>query len=507
MIRTSTYTIYVDLPENREEVLLVHSYSGAFDKVKRTLATYLRANEAKQRPKPLYGEWISEPPIEDTVVSPSDATIELLKRRGYLTAMTEEEEETYFVKMATKVHQIESLLMPAYIIMPTYSCNLRCSYCFQDHMRTNPAFQHLLQIMQPEIADRILGAMPQIEASHGVPADIDVTRGMTFFGGEPLLEANHSIIEYIINKASSIGQARFDAISNGTELHAYQDLLGPDKISSVQITLDGPALEHDQRRIYADGSGSFDRIADNITMALDLGVQISVRMNIDRNNIEQLPRLADEIIGRGWHRYEKFATYTAPIHATNGKTDAKTTFNSWHLQKALKEMRQEYPNMQVILPPDDAMPDTIRQIFEQYQDPSQQKKALPPFKASYCQAHRKMYVFDPFGDIYACWEKTGDQKIKIGNITENNQVVLNEELNQTWRNRTVVSNPTCRKCRYALYCGGGCAVLAMNSGGAFHSNYCDGFGNRFRANVAQAYQDHLSGEQPMLKPNKPVCSC
>jgi uncharacterized protein len=498
MLRTSSYTIYVDLPDNQDEMLIVHGYSGAFDKVKRAIATYLRFRETKQRPKPLYGEWIP---------APSQATIELLKRRGYLTEMTVEEEEAFFVRVATKVHQIESLLMPAYIIMPTYSCNLRCSYCFQDHMRTNPAFKHLLQIMQPEIADRIFAAMPQIEAGHGVPADINVTRGITFFGGEPLLAENHSIIEYIVNKALSLGQTRFDAISNGTELQAYKDLLAPDKISSVQITLDGPAIEHDQRRIYADGSGSFDRIADNITMALDLGVQISVRMNIDRNNIEQLPRLADEIIARGWHRYEKFATYTAPIHASNENTDVKTTFNSWHLQKALKEMRQQYPNMEVILPPDDALPDTIRQIFEQYKDLSQQKKPLPPFKASYCQAHRKMYVFDPFGDIYACWEKTGDKKIRIGHITENNEVVLNEELNQTWRNRTVISNPTCRKCRYALYCGGGCAVLAMNSGSAFHSNYCDGFGNRFRANVAQGYQDYISGAEHLVKRNKPVCSC
>ncbi len=507
MLRTSSYTIYVDLPNNPEDVLLVHGYTGAFDKVKRPIASYLRSAQAKHRPKPLYGEWVSEPPVEANVIAPSPATIESLKRRGYLTEMTVEEEEAYFVKMATKVHQIESLLMPSYIIMPTYSCNLRCAYCFQDHMRTNPAFKHLLQIMQPEIADRIFAAMPKIEAGHGVPADLDIPRRITFFGGEPLLAENHSIIEYIINKALSLGEARFDAISNGTDLKAYQDLLGPDKISSVQITLDGPALEHDKRRIYADGSGSFAKIADNITMALDLGVQVSVRMNIDRNNIQQLPQLADEIIARGWHHYERFATYTAPIHASNENTDVKTTFNSWHLQKALKEMRQQYPNMEVILPPDDALPDNIKNMFKQYKDPSQKKKPLPPFKASFCQAHKKMYVFDPFADIYACWEKTGDQKIRIGQITENNEVVLNEELNQTWRNRTVISNPTCRKCPYAFYCGGGCAVLAMNHSGNFHSNYCDGFANRFRANVAQGYEDYVSGAEPLVKRNPVVSSC
>lgn len=507
MLRTSSYTIYVDLRNQPEEVLLVHGYSGAFDKVKRPIASYLRSVQSKQRPKPLYGEWISEPPIESDIVAPSPAMIESLKRRGYLTEMTEEEEERFFVKMATKLHQLESLLMPAYIIMPTYSCNLRCAYCFQDHMRTNPAFKHLLQIMQPEIADRIFAAMPQIEAGHGVPTDANIPRGITFFGGEPLLEENHSIIEYIINKALSLGEAHFNVISNGTELHAYKDLLGADKISSVQITLDGPALEHDKRRIYADGSGSFDKIADNITMALDLGVEVSVRMNIDRNNIQQLPQLADEIMARGWHHYEKFATYTAPIHASNENTDVKTTFNSWHLQKALQEMRREYPNMEVILPPDDGMPDAIRQIFAAYKDPSQKKKSLPPFQASFCQAHKKMYVFDPFGDIYACWEKTGDKKTRIGHLTENNEVVLNEELNQTWRNRTVVTNPTCRKCSYALYCGGGCAVLAMNHTGNFHSNYCDGFGNRFRDNVAKAYQDYVSDAKPLVQRNRTVSIC
>lgn len=506
MLRTSSYTIYVDLPDDRDSVLLVHGYSGAFDKVKRPIATYLRS-VAKPRPKPLYGDWSPETQIKEESFPPSQVTLEQLKQRGYLTEMTEEEEEAFFVKMAKKIHQIESLLMPAYIIMPTYSCNLRCHYCFQDHMRTNPAFKHLLQVMQPEMADRIFAAMPQIERGHGVSEDAELPRKITFFGGEPLLEENYSIINYIVQKGLSVGETYFDAVTNATELHAYKDLLGADKISGLQITLDGPSYEHDQRRIYADGSGSFAKIADNITMALDLGVQVSVRMNIDRNNIKQLPELADEIIARGWHKYETFATYTAPIHGSNDKTDVKTTFNSWQLQKALKEMHQEYPNMQVILPPDDGMPDTIKQIFEQYQERAQKKKVLPPYQASFCQAHKKMYVFDPFGDIYACWERTGDQKIRIGYLNENSEVVLNEELNQTWRNRTVITNPVCRKCSYALYCGGGCAVQAMEHNGNYYSNYCDGFANRFRASVAKAYQDLITGNKPIVKRNRTVASC
>ncbi|MDJ0729707.1 MAG: radical SAM protein [Crocosphaera sp.] len=501
MIRTSSYTIYVDLPEEKEKMLLVHGYTGSYDKVSQRVATYLRSLEVKKAPKPLYGDWSPEPPIEGEVIAPSQVTIELLKRRGYLTEKTVEEEQEYFTEMATKLHHLASRLNPNYVIMPTYSCNLRCSYCFQDHMRTDPSYKHLLKTMQPEMVDRIFAAMPQIERGHGLTEDMDLPRNITFFGGEPLLAESRPIIEYIINKTLSQGKGNFTAITNGTELEVYQDLLGPDKISFLQITLDGPPKEHDQRRIYADGSGSFEKIARNITMALDLGVEIEVRMNIDRNNIHQLPNLADEIIKRGWNKYQKFSAYTSPVTTSelNNKTSVKTTFNSWELDQALDAMRQEYPNMKVIDRPDDGLMARVRQIFEQRKSP------LPNLKASFCGAHNKMYVLDAFGDIYACWEKTGDKKIRVGYITEDSQVILNEELNQTWRNRTVVSNPVCRQCRYAFYCGGGCAALAMSHKNKFHTNYCDGFGHRFRASTAQAYQDHINKVEVSAKPEK-VCT-
>ncbi|MGA9379937.1 MAG: radical SAM protein [Phormidium sp.] len=490
-MRASNYIIHV--PLSKDTTILLQSYTGAYDQVSVDVAKYVNSLSVS-RSKPLYGDWSPEPLTNVEVVTPSPATIELLKKRGYLTEMTPEEEEAFFVKMATKLHQLQSRLMPEYILILDYNCNLRCSYCFQDHMRTNPVFSHLLQTMQPETIDRILATMPKIERSHGVSEDADLTRPITFFGGEPLTAENYSIIKYTIQKTKALGKAEFSAVTNGTQLEYYQDLLGPEMISELQITLDGPSHEHDKRRIHADGSGSFDQIAKNITTALDLEVQVNVRMNIDRNNITHLPELADEIIARGWNSYEGFSAYTAPVTATNSKTDHKTTFNSFQLNQALDKMRQHHSQLEVIKRPNDPLITRIQRIFKEQASPGTN------FKASFCGAHNKMYIFDPFGDIYACWEKTGDKKIRIGHIAENGAVVLNEELNQTWRNRTVISNPVCRKCPYAFYCGGGCAILAMNQNGSLNTNYCDGFANRFKASVAEAYQELVANTNVLPSP-------
>lgn len=484
MLRTSSYCIYVDLPENSKDMLLVHGYTGANDIVSNEVATYLRSLETRRPPNPLYGEWSPQQCINgnEQVAIPEDQTIEILKKRGYLTGMDVQEEEDFFIKSATELHNASR--KPGYLFMPTYDCNLRCPYCFQDHMRTNPSFNHLLRTMSCDLVDRIFMAIPKIDEYYGLQDNQQTPRNIGFFGGEPLLVKSRPIVEYIIDKALAIGDTTFWAITNGTDLHAYKNLLCPEKINFLQITLDGPPQEHDKRRIYTDGHGSFEQIARNITMALDFGIKVSVRMNIDRNNIEQLPTLADEIIKRGWNSYSTFNSYTAPIHAANEQTDTKTTLDSWGLDKMLTEMRQKYPKMFVIERPDDSTKNSAKQIFS--------SQGVSQLQSTFCSAHNGMHIFDAFGDIYACWERTGDSNIRIGHVTQEGGVVLNNPVDDMWQSRNVTTNPTCRKCRYALYCGGGCAVLAEEAHGKFFTNYCDGFASRFRSSVAEAYVDHVT---------------
>lgn len=483
MLRTSSYTIYVDLPDGDDEVLLIHGYTGAYDKVSRPVAGYLRALSAA---RPANG---SRPAGSDGW-QPRPDTLEALQRRGYLTEKSKAEEAAFFEKVARALLERDARSTPAYVLMPTYGCNLRCPYCFQRHMRDDPETAHLIRTMAPETVDRIFAAFPAIEEKHGFEASEKRPRSLLFFGGEPLLAASRPIIEYIIAKAREMGDFRFSAISNATEIDHYRDLLGPKKIESIQVTLDGPPEKHDRTRIYADGRGTFETIAANISMALDLGVRINLRMNIDRHNVDWLPRLAAEMDARGWTAYKNFAAYVAPIHASGQGGDTAGLFDNWTLKQALRERRGEHAAMERVGHVDDGLRSRLRQVFEQRNNPT------PGFRSGFCAAQAAMYIFDAFADVYGCWEHTGDPRIRIGHVSEDGELSLGGDHHETWRGRSVLSNAKCRKCRYAFYCGGGCGNLAWGRTGTVHNPHCDGFAQRFRTSAAKAYQEFIAGKDP-----------
>jgi len=498
MLRTSNFTIFVSLPENEHEILLVHGYTGAYDKVSRPIADFLRRRGGKTAAKPLYGDWSDEPSPAGEGEDPSDSLIDHLYAQGYLTELSPEQEEAFFERLATRLHQRALQQPPSYIFMPTYDCNLRCGYCYQDHMRTDCNLHHLLRTMKRPMVDRIFAAIPRIEALHGLEAGARWRRSFGLFGGEPLLAANRPIVEHILDRALDLGEADIWAVSNGTELGAYRDLLGRSGISRIQITLDGTPHQHDQRRIYADGSGSFERIAAGIDVTLGQGAAVSLRINVDRNNLNDLPAVARELAARGWTAQPGFSAYTSPVRAGNGKTDPRGTLSTWDLDRELTLLRSEHPEIAVLSRPDEGLRARARRIFDSSEE------ILPSLRPSFCGAHDRMYIFDPFGDIYACWERTGDPQVRIGRVLPAGEVELQQEQIALWRGRTVASSPVCRKCRYALHCGGGCAVLAQGSNGSFNSNYCDGFASRFRASLAEAYRDHVAGSLPIVLHEK-VC--
>ena len=486
-MRASSYTIYVDLPDRGDEVLLVHGYAGTYDIVANDVADYLRSLDTHKLPKPLFGSWSPQPLALAPSEGPGEPTIAHLRRRGYLTDMSIDEEHLFLQNSVNRLHLSRQLYSPQFIFMPTYDCNLRCPYCFQDHMRTDQSNAHLLRTMSVAMADRLLKAVETIEARHELtPSDYE--RNVGFFGGEPLLHASRPIVEHIIRRLQAAGPVQLWAVTNATELDAYLDLLGPDGIDTLQITLDGTPAEHDKRRIHPDGSGSYAQIAPNIRAALEREAAVQVRVNVDRNNVDMLPTVARTVIAEGWHKFARFDLHTAPINAVNDKTDRRTTFNTRELTDALDRLRAVHPEMAVFREQDSAMKVKARQMMNGAVEP------VNVLKAGFCSAHDRMYILDAFADVYACWERTGDTRIRIGHVSEAGEYIPNDGMQTQWRSRSAVSNPVCSKCRYVLYCGGGCAVLAEHQHGEFFANFCDEYANRFRRRVAEAYLDHVAGK-------------
>jgi uncharacterized protein len=484
-MRTSSYTIYVDLPDRSDSVLLVHGYSGAYDIVANDVADYLRSRDQQKPPKPLFGVWTPQGRASAAGDPPPDETLSHLQNRGYLTEMTVAQELDFLTAAAERLHQSRRLYSPIFVLMPTYDCNLRCHYCFQDYMRAGDADRRRLQTMSIDMADRLLTGMADIEARHSATPP-GYRRSVGLFGGEPMLRASRPLIEHLVRRLKDAGPVSLWAATNGAELDAYFDLLGPDGIETLQITLDGTPEEHDKRRVYADGTGTFAAIARNMRAALERGVAVQARVNVDRNNIALLPAVARIAQAEGWTEFERFDLHAAPINAVNDQTRLKDTYNTRQLTEALDKLKEQYPEMSAFRRQDAALEIRARRMMTGELD------GMAGLKAGFCGAHDRMYILDAFADVYACWERTGDPERRIGRIDENGVFRSDDGVRDLWRKRSAVSNPVCAKCRYVLYCGGGCAVLAEHRHGDLYTNFCDEYANRFRRHVAEAYLGHIS---------------
>lgn len=487
-LRTSTYTIYVDLPRE-DAVLLVHGYSGAITRVSRAVATYLQGRGDPRRRATTDAADAPAPP---------DTLVDQLVRRGYLTRTTEEEELAYFAKVADRIHKARQRDKPNFVLLLTYDCNLRCTYCYQNDLRIGDGkLPDLEASADAAMVERWWRAMDNIEAAHG-STEAPPLR-LTLYGGEPLLARHRPILVDLIERAAARPGSSISAITNGTEVPQVADLLGPGKIRLIQVTLDGPRAIHDQRRIHADGSGSYDQTADAVDIALARGVRVDVRINVCNDNVHTLPELAAEFDRRGWYRNAAFMPYVAAVHKSAPGVKSERPMSSWQLKKALSEMSARDPLVARIADQDYGIEGSMRALLRG-------DNALAVVNTAYCGAQTKMYVLDRVGDIYACWERTGEPGLRIGRIDGDGNVLITDRNRAAWRGRNITTNETCLRCAYATFCGGGCAAIAEAKTGDLMSPYCDGFQQRFRKTAAQIYEEHVAGgKTPEEKQRAAVC--
>lgn len=469
-MRVSDYTISVPLPDV-DQVLLIHGYSGAVDLVDQNVAGWLTCPELS----------LDSPPFPSEV-------LETLRKRGYLTTKTPEEEVEFVNRLGQILHRSMSK-RHGFIFMPTYNCNLRCFYCFETHIRSRPYFG---TVMSSEMVD---AAYVFTEEMASEPANRN-NKQITLYGGEPFMRENFEAVAYIIRKGLDLGYV-FKVITNGVDLDAYMEFIEPDKVNFMQITLDGPPRLHDKRRVRASQYGypaTFADIARNITAALERGVQVSVRTNVDALNIDTVPELERTYEEHGWRNYPNFNAYVFPSHGENPEEQEIYISESRMVDSLCSPTAAEgFVSCSLS---DGQTPSALIDLGHNFQNRFKQlllNGRYPLLQPFYCSSQTGMFLLGPLGDLYTCWDHVGDPACRVG--TYYPEVRMDESTLAAWRKRATYAIPECSHCKYALLCGGGCAYQALQKNGTLMSPFCNNFGEMFTRFVPVAYRDYLAGNR------------
>lgn len=194
-----------------------------------------------------------------------------------------------------------------FTILTTTDCNARCYYCYEMGIRRFS--------MSEKTANDVVAYIARVSKGERVT--------LNWFGGEPLYNSN--VIEIICNGLKKRGVSyQSTMISNGFFLDpdTANDAKKNWNMTNVQITLDGTEHVYNQTKAYTNcNENAFRRVLDNIEAAIALGINISIRLNMDSKNADDLFGLADELSSRFRGRKE-IHTYVQLLQEVTGKIGA-----------------------------------------------------------------------------------------------------------------------------------------------------------------------------------------
>lgn len=363
--------------------------------------------------------------------------------RGYLYHDLKREDEI-LVKLYNSYIKKASSRPLRFVFCPSYQCNLRCIYCFETELPSNPN-----KFMSERILDDSINAANKISKEKSGKVD-----SVELFGGEPLLLKNKPLIKKILKFAKD-KDAPITIITNGVMAKDFINILLPvkEKIEMLQITIDGPPEIHDKRRKYPSGKGSFNEISKSIDLLLKNNINTNVRVNIDNTNIEHIFNLYEYVSKKGWLKHPNFKIMLALVTDHSTLDYNNVTIPEEKLLERLIKVYDKYPVLEDTFGFYKFKP--LRHIL----DITGGAPNVSP-KFFNCESNLlELNVFCPDGYIYACGESIGNPEYAIGKFSPKLEFYPDRE--KLWTERTILNIEKCRTCKFAPLCGGGCAYSSI----------------------------------------------
>lgn len=356
--------------------------------------------------------------------------VEELAELGFLVpqGVNEDRELEYWfqkVKFDSSVFQVT--------LLPTYDCNLRCTYCFESDV-----LQPLT--MSPAVVEQALEWIDKM-----LHASRPRTMLLTFFGGEPLM--HWEAVELTCWGTAELVKARnialeLQVITNGVLLSEEQiDFLQDIGPTQLKVTLDGDEAAHNAKRPFSDGGGTFRTIINNLLAVLGK-VDLVIGGNFDATNLASIPKLLDYLRSLGFDETNCSFSFK-PIMAAPGGESVCTpcTYSDTKVEDILwAVMETERRGMKAL-----------------------RKTALQP-----CEALREWsFTIDPLGQLYKCPAMVGRTEGIVGDITS-------ETLNYTNTMFMTADHwKKCGRCSLRPICNGGCGYSAFIKHGDYQGIACE----------------------------------
>ena len=299
----SAYNVVVPLPTSNSSGLyaLFNTFAGSIDLIDQSIVDGLKSLE-RSGSRLIQ---IRNAASYENRTKLSTEVLDYLDARGYLFGSLDEERihARFVYEEMLRLHR-EIAAQPLAIV-PTYNCDLKCPYCWQRLYNMDSP------IISEEMVDSAFAAISElVEPQPNQSVDLGI------FGGEPLQDIPE-LRDRILQICDLGKRAGFSvmAMSNGVGLAKAAPYLAG-KMDQIQVTIDGPAEIHRRRRPLPKGD-SFTSMVEGVDKALELGIPIKVRVNVDTTNLPSLPELANLARERGWLESGKLSFFAAPVKNHN----------------------------------------------------------------------------------------------------------------------------------------------------------------------------------------------
>ncbi len=379
--------------------------------------------------------------LKSNGISKGSDFFKTLKSSGMLVS-SKKDDEALFTKFKRANLRLHPKISTLYLI-PTTGCNLSCDYCCVKNTPT------ICGIMSVDVARNAIDLFSRV--FKGDSASI------VFYGGEPVLNwAAVSFSTEYVRKLQSEGafgnaQVGIQLLTNGTLLDEPKlHLLAKNEVD-VTFSIDGTKKQHDDKRRYSDGSGSWNTVIGAYALYKKLGGRPSVSLTISDSNI---------------------GNFGSAVSSIQGMRPEHVIINYLHTLNGEKLIGALSPKITA------TMLDSFELFLEAgiiedriFRKISALASRMPRY--SECQAMGAQLVIGPNGEIGPCPVYLQRGKELIGKITDKGVVkkILAGKLMKKWLRRSPINFTRCKDCFAIAFCGGGCPIDAMADAGSFYS--CD----------------------------------